>query len=93
MKRYTSESCHTVGYKWEIDAPKGLTAEDVEKLQDCLVNWTDTPTQEDLTAMLADKYAIEDLDEDKLELFAQVTFSVDCVHREVFTQSFKEDKE
>ena len=45
MKRYTSESCHSIGYSWEIDAPESLSAEDVEALQQALIDYTDTPQQ------------------------------------------------
>ena len=94
MKRYTSESCHSVGYSWEIDAPESLSVEDVEALQQALIDYTDTPQQSDLEALLSmvTEYLadyIEDV-ESKLEDIAQVTFYAERVHGEAFTQSFKE---
>ena len=95
MKRYTSESCHSIGYSWEIDAPESLSAEDVEALQQALIDYTDTPQQSDLEALLSmiPEYLsnyIEDA-ESKVEDIAQVTFSVERVHGEAFTQSFSEE--
>lgn len=94
MKRYTSESCHSIGYSWEIDAPESLSAEDVEALQQALIDYTDTPQQSDLEALLSmiPEYLanyIEDA-ESKAEDIAQVAFSVERVHGEAFTQSFSE---
>lgn len=96
MKRYKAESCHEIGYKWEIDAPAALSPDDVEALQSALCDYTDTPAQNDLhellvapSMFLADY--IEDLNAEKLALVALVTFTVESVHREVFTQSFREE--
>lgn len=93
LKRYTAESCHEIGYSWIIDAPQGLTSEDVEKLQDCLVSYTDTPDTAQMLEMLDDINYCDGLDVSKLELFKQVVLYVESVHRETFTQSFREDKE
>jgi hypothetical protein len=42
---YTTESCHEIGYKWGIEAPKDLTTGDVKLLQEAIVSYTDEPTQ------------------------------------------------
>lgn len=93
MKRYLAESCHSIGYAWIIDAPEGLTPEDVEKLQSALCDYTDTPDTAQLLEMLEDVYYCETLDADKIELFKQVTLYVESVYRETFTQSFREELE
>lgn len=92
IKSYTCESCHSIGYSWFIEAPEGLTPEDVEKLVDELINYTDTPTDEQLQEMLEDTFYRQSLDASKIELFKKVTIHVESVHRDIFSQSFNEYK-
>lgn len=89
-KRYTAESCHTVGYGWEIDAPESLTEEDLQALIDALVTYTDTPSNSELQSMLLDDCYTEDLDPAKMEEFRKVDIYVESVHREHFTQGLGE---
>lgn len=91
MKRYTSESSHSIGYKWEIDAPEGLTAEDVRSLQRQLCQYTDTPDTAAMIVMLNDDDYCNELDRSKMELFKQVIIYIEEVHREATTQSFREE--
>lgn len=91
-KRYTAESCHDIGYAWEIEAPDNITAEELEKLQQALCNWTDEPDQARLNEMLEDDIYLEDyeLNEDKMEFYKAITINVESVHRGSFIQSFQE---
>lgn len=89
MKRYSSQSCHEIGYKWIIDAPETLTMDDVDALQNALCDYTDTPDNASLQEMLEDHTYCEELDAAKLDEFKKVSIYVESVHRETFTQELR----
>ncbi len=92
MKRYTVESCHEIGNRWEIDAPEGLTPEEVEKVHRALCEYTNEYHSGVIDGLITDaEYYLEDFPKEKLPLLRQITFYVETVHREVFTQPFKEE--
>ena len=87
-RRYTAESCHTVGYRWEIDAPTTLRPEEVERFQDALVYWTDEPKQEHVAELLADEYTCEEYELANLDELRKVEIYAESCHRETWAQSF-----
>ena len=92
--RFTAESCHEIGFGWEIDAPESITEEEIEGIIDMLINNTDDPSQEELQIMLHDQYACEsladhNLSHERLDLYKQISISVECVHRSSFSQSIE----
>lgn len=91
MKTYTAQSCHEIGYSWQIKAPKGLTHSDIDALQQSLIDFTDDPCQERLEDMLQDTDYCQDLDLTKLDLFKKVIISVETVHRNAFTQDLNQE--
>lgn len=93
-KTYTSESCHDIGYGWQIIAPASLTEEDVKAFQEALCQWSDAPDNEALAAMFIDEDYCEqyELDVTKLKEFRKIKIEVRSVHRDVFTQNFMVEK-
>ena len=98
-RKYTCESCHTLGYRWEIEAPATITPEQVEKLIDALCDYTDEPSQESLDSLLQLEddlltlgYYIDDVKNTMppIELLRTVKIWTNLVHGDRFTQSFEE---
>lgn len=90
QKRWTAESCHTIGYGWVIRAPDTLDESDIEAMQEDLCDYTDEPSQNHLETMLDEGY-FSRIDETKLAEFKKVTIQVESCHRETFTQSLREE--
>ena len=93
-KHYTMESCHSIGYGWNIYAPKEVRQDEIENIMTALVNYTDEPNTTILSEMLQDEFFCEDYDlaSNKLELYKKITIYVESVHRDPFTQSLQEIK-
>lgn len=92
---YEYESCHNIGYGWQISAPATLTQEEIEAVLAALVDWTDEPDNKQLQAMLADNCYMADIDFINLanmETYKKITIDADTVHRESFGQNFKKVK-
>lgn len=90
MKNFTAQSCHSIGYAYDIDAPEELNADDIEAVLDALIDYTDTPDNAALQSMLSDEFYTQELDTNKMTLYKQISISVECVHREMFTQEIEE---
>jgi len=95
ISEYKLESCISLGFRWQIDAPTTLSPNEVEQLMDALSKYADHPTNDDLQSMLSDygSYLDDpdylDLKADRVDLYRAIDLHLECVHREVFTQSFE----
>ena len=94
MKKYNIESCHEVGIVWDIQAPAEITKLELQELTFFICNWTDAPDDQTIYDAL---YDIEDvidwsdeLKEDRIEIYRKVKAYPSVVHRDMFTQNFKE---
>ena len=96
MKNWKLESCHSIGYGWDVDAPEQVTEAEIAGLCTALVSYSDTPQQSDYDEMLNDMTKEEfikwGLNQDNITLYRQVNICTDIVHREAFTQSLEENK-
>ena len=92
MNRYSNHTQHETGYRWEIDAPEGLSVDDISNLQRALIDWTSDPSNESLKTMLEDVQYLEDyiesLSEDKLKLFRLMDIYIETVHDNASIVSF-----
>ena len=89
LNRYKGSTCHEVGYRWSIDAPKELTQDDIELVMKVLIDYTDTPSNYELKDMLADKYYMEDLKEElpntvTKSMLNSISIYTKVVHRDSF---------
>ncbi len=89
--RYKTCSTHTIGISWHLNAPEGLTEDDVEKFVEAICNFTDEPSDYARDEILSNPCYNEDLDEGKTELFKQITFHTDCVHREAYVDVIEKE--
>ena len=96
-KDYTMESGSSYGTYWEITAPEGVTAQEVECICNELSDWTDTPDTDELNDMLIAYNSDQSMTIDgkpvtfeRLKLFQEIDIYTNTEHIETFTQSFAE---
>lgn len=82
MKRASCSTCHSIGYKWEIDYPNTLKMSLVNEVIDALIEWTDEPDNGQLHTMLLEEYSKHLLFS---ELF-KMTIHTEVVHRDYWSQ-------
>lgn len=89
LHRFTAESSHEIGYKWEIECPETITKDEIESLIEALVDYTSEPSQEDYIEMLEDDLwgDYDHLEEDKIDEYMKVVFKFHRFYGEKFTQS------
>ena len=90
LLNYTAESCHHVGYGWTIKAPATIHYDQVERIVEAVVSWTDHPDQKALSEMLADKIYLEGYGIKIVPELTKIEIDINGVHRESFHQSFRE---
>lgn len=84
MNTYTANTSYIVYNRLVVDAPEGLTEDDINSLITALLQCTDKPTPGTLTDIMQDVDYWEGLHPDKIELYNQVTFTVKTVGREYY---------
>jgi hypothetical protein len=85
MTTYNIESRHETWYGWRVDAPAGLEESAVGLIVLCMINYSDTPSQQTLMEVLNNKLYLDyfpELDDKKLALLKQVKIETEVTHRD-----------
>ncbi|MAE86195.1 MAG: hypothetical protein CMB80_25905 [Flammeovirgaceae bacterium] len=92
-KKYAIASCHEIGIKWDIEAPQGLSDDEIETVMRHVSNWTDDPddqTTEDAFYDMDNLIEADDaLSVERKELYLQIKAYPSMVHRECWVQDFR----
>lgn len=86
-KSWQAQSCHEIGYAWEIDAPSDMTEEQIEAVVNAVIDYTDTPDEDTIHKMIRDGHEVDGVTKAQLR---KIDIYVESVHRDAFSQNIEE---